>query len=671
MKCNPLRWLWGLFALLPLVLLAVVSSRSSIEADLTNRVQENFKRSGLGWANVVMEGREARITGQALEDGEPDKATQVAFDTWGIRTSTSGATLIEKVDKYEWLAERRDNRIRLGGYVPNGKTRTDIMAAAKAAFPTATIDDEMKIARGAPALDVWNGGINFGLKQLASLKSGQVKLEQTGLIVTGEANDQAAFRGVKTALSSGLPKGIQLKLDAVKAPPVRPYTWAAQHGAGQLKLTGYVPSQRDRDAIQAAAKSAHPKAKLVDEMQIGEGAPDGYLVAVTTVLGELANLEEGRADLRDAAMSIAGLAESAGRADGVRGGLRKVPASIKIAEQIKHREPPPPPPPAPAPVQVKAISPYRTSLFAGTGTVVLSGYVPSEETRKSLVEMAKQRFANRAIIDQLQIGAGQPAAWQKCLDAGFAAVQRLGNGRANLSDNRLEVSGITTASELAQALPGEVRSAVGTDCDSDVRINLVRDTSADEARLKAEAESRAKADAERLKAEAEARARADADRLKAEVDAKARAEADRLRLGADARARAEADRLRAETQRKAVLASCQDDLKAAASAGINFKRASAEIEQRSFATLNRLAELTARCPDGRIEVEGHTDADGTPERNQSLSERRARSVLDYLVQAGVAASRLTAIGYGETRNVAPNDTPENKARNRRIEFTVK
>lgn len=120
-----------------------------------------------------------------------------------------------------------------------------------------------------------------------------------------------------------------------------------------------------------------------------------------------------------------------------------------------------------------------------------------------------------------------------------------------------------------------------------------------------------------------------------------------------------------------MLERCQQDLKAAASEGITFRRASAEIETRSFPTLNRLAEVATRCIDAQIEIEGHTDSDGTPDRNQRLSDRRAQSVLDYLVKAGVPSSRMSAIGYGETRAVAPNDTAENKALNRRIEFTVK
>ena len=77
------------------------------------------------------------------------------------------------------------------------------------------------------------------------------------------------------------------------------------------------------------------------------------------------------------------------------------------------------------------------------------------------------------------------------------------------------------------------------------------------------------------------------------------------------------------------------------------------------------------CPEASIEIEGHTDAEGTPERNAALSERRAQAVVSYLTSSGIPADRLKAIGYGAARPVAPNDTPGNRAKNRRIEFTVR
>jgi OmpA-OmpF porin, OOP family len=104
---------------------------------------------------------------------------------------------------------------------------------------------------------------------------------------------------------------------------------------------------------------------------------------------------------------------------------------------------------------------------------------------------------------------------------------------------------------------------------------------------------------------------------------------------------------------------------------INFKRASAELDRQSNATLQKIAGIMATCKSAKIEVQGHTDAEGTPERNINLSNRRAQSVLQFLSASGVDPARLTAVGYGESRPVAPNDTKESRAKNRRIEFEVK
>lgn len=102
---------------------------------------------------------------------------------------------------------------------------------------------------------------------------------------------------------------------------------------------------------------------------------------------------------------------------------------------------------------------------------------------------------------------------------------------------------------------------------------------------------------------------------------------------------------------------------------IHFLTASAELYEASKAELDRLAEALQRHPRLRLEVGGHTDAVGKDEDNLVLSEQRAKAVYDYLVLRGVSADRLAYRGYGETRPIAPNDTPEGRALNRRTTLT--
>jgi len=104
---------------------------------------------------------------------------------------------------------------------------------------------------------------------------------------------------------------------------------------------------------------------------------------------------------------------------------------------------------------------------------------------------------------------------------------------------------------------------------------------------------------------------------------------------------------------------------------IRFESGRTTIDPDSVGLLDRLIEIALRCPTANIEIAGHTDSDGEDGFNQALSEKRAQAVIDYLVKAGLPASRFTATGYGSTQPIATNDTDEGKAQNRRIEFMVR
>jgi OOP family OmpA-OmpF porin len=104
---------------------------------------------------------------------------------------------------------------------------------------------------------------------------------------------------------------------------------------------------------------------------------------------------------------------------------------------------------------------------------------------------------------------------------------------------------------------------------------------------------------------------------------------------------------------------------------IRFESARSNLDPDSAGLLDYLIEIALRCPTTNIEIAGHTDTDGDNTANQTLSEKRAQAVVDYLVKAGLPAGRFTAVGYGSAQPVAANDTDEGKARNRRIEFVVK
>lgn len=122
---------------------------------------------------------------------------------------------------------------------------------------------------------------------------------------------------------------------------------------------------------------------------------------------------------------------------------------------------------------------------------------------------------------------------------------------------------------------------------------------------------------------------------------------------------------------------CADEVKATSSISriqpsgpILFATGSGRLLAQSFGVLDEIADVLKRNTRLRVRVEGHTDSYGSSEANYKLSQARAASVRDYLVNKGVAAGRLVAQGFGEDRPIASNRTAQGRTMNRRMEFVV-
>jgi outer membrane protein OmpA-like peptidoglycan-associated protein len=176
-------------------------------------------------------------------------------------------------------------------------------------------------------------------------------------------------------------------------------------------------------------------------------------------------------------------------------------------------------------------------------------------------------------------------------------------------------------------------------------------------RLRAQGEQSAQEAQAALAQAAQTQALADAQAKEAEL---ARKEA-QLAEAANADLRARLQNLHATRGAKGMQMTLDD---------IAFSPGQAGLRPQAKSSLGKLVEFVNHDPSKPIRIEGHADSRGKPNSNQVLSQKRADSVRAALIAAGVAASRITSVGLGESEPVASDDTPEGRAKNRRVDVIL-
>jgi outer membrane protein OmpA-like peptidoglycan-associated protein len=223
------------------------------------------------------------------------------------------------------------------------------------------------------------------------------------------------------------------------------------------------------------------------------------------------------------------------------------------------------------------------------------------------------------------------------------------------------------------------------------RMQMAQEKAEADAKASAEAEAKAKAQAEedaRRRAQAELdqaaaeRARAEAQRDQAQAEAaraaalaeqqKAQAETERARRAEEEAIRQKEEmRARLLRQLNQVLETKDTDRGLLVSMpDVLFDSGQYTLKPAARERLARIAGIVLAYPELRLEIEGHTDSIGSDDFNQSLSEKRAATVRDYLLDSNVPITNVVARGFGKTRPIAANDTATGRKLNRRVEMIV-
>jgi len=292
--------------------------------------------------------------------------------------------------------------------------------------------------------------------------------------------------------------------------------------------------------------------------------------------------------------------------------------------------------------------------------------------QKAIIDLKNAEDYNRGKGDKKALETNAREAVQMAEDARIITLRKL--REENLAAER-SASAQREADARAQA-EAEARRRAQADADRAAAVSA--QTAAEHAR----------ADAERAKAEAlVASDQANRDRAAAEAarqaalaqQAAAQADAEKARLAAsEANSALQKSEAEKGEMRQRLLTQLNSILETRDSArglivnmsDVLFDFGKATLKPGTRETLAKVSGILLAYPGLRLQLEGHTDSIGSDEFNQTLSEKRAFGVRDYLVSSGINGNNLTAVGYGKANPVAPNDTDKGRQQNRRVEMVV-
>jgi OmpA-OmpF porin, OOP family len=424
-----------------------------------------------------------------------------------------------------------------------------------------------------------------------------------------------------------------------------PFVWSATIIEGrQVRITGFAPSEAARAELAKQAASLFPTG-VDDQSSVARGAPKGnWTAAVSWGLGSLARLGEGsELAFSDASFLIRGVTDNPATPDVIKQRVSQSMAPFQgetdialVGEQV-----PPAVPPAPL-----AISEFSWSARVGPDRrVQLTGYAPTAELKSDIAAAAALEFP-AGVEDRTLVATAAPEGdWAIAAKWALRLLTKLDTGEAAFTANRLMITGVAARDDIRVLVVNGARQ-IAEPFSGDAVV-LLPGQDAPVPTL------------EQPAAPLDQPVSAPADPLAPEPTV-----AEPVALPAEPQEPEAANRSEAAQK-------CQTLINGfVANQSIEFDSGRTAIKASSFALLDQIAATALTCPGLRLIVAGHTDNSGNRNTNRALSEARARAVVAFLRNKGVANGRMTSRGYGDTRPAASNDTDEGKARNRRIQITV-
>lgn len=503
-------WLWGLVPLSLVWAAANALNTEQVRRDIEARALAASAvagfASGARGVSVRVSGRDVYLDGEAVTADGASKALAQLQSEFGVRRVLGGLTQVIAQKPYSWSATRQGNLVTLSGFVPDETTAMATLSAARALGPDLKVDDQQKVAFGAPAGFAELAGAL--MRDLGQLSAGKVGLDDTRYCVEGTAATPQGFQSLREAAAVA-PKGFT-RVDCMLTPAtVSPYRWSVEKSAsGAVTITGFYPSDAMRREIAALLGRAFPSTGAVsDRMLLAAGEPPAFATRVTRAVADLARLRSGKAEIEGDAYRISGQGPASYEAcEAVKLNIAQGdgPDSVALASIACPASPPPMPRneptpapstdvPPPAPVAPSAPAPTSQPSTPVTPTpavpgpaattepappvaprllqwraeksesgIVLSGVAPDAAAKAAALEAARAALSGGELVDRTVIEAGSRGGpdYGEATRFALGLLGRMAQGSVSLAGSALSLTGAAADKAGWQALEDALKGRV-------------------------------------------------------------------------------------------------------------------------------------------------------------------------------------------------------------------